>query len=221
MHLQGADQGPTDGSSVTCMGTDETRDAVLDAARAAFASKGYLRTTVRGVATAAGVAPEVVGRYWSNKESLFAAALKLPFDPATAVPAIVQPGLEGMGERLVRFTLDTFADEESRESLAALMRAGQSASKATAGLQDFLEQSVVDRIVSTMGVPDARLRMNLITSYLLGVAATRYIARMEPIASMPEDDLIRIVSPTIQNLLDPSKPLPGQDAVGKDGDDQG
>ena len=51
------------------MGTDDVRDAVLDSARAAFHTKGYVRTTVKGVAAAAGVAPEVVQRYWGSRRS--------------------------------------------------------------------------------------------------------------------------------------------------------
>ncbi len=191
------------------MGSDEVRDAVLDSARAAFHTRGYVRTSMKGVAAAAGVAPDVVSRYWGSKEKLFAAAMTLPFDPATAVPQLLAPGLDGMGERLVRLTLDTLGDEESREDLIALFKAGASSAKAAAGIQSFFEQSVIDRLVRAIGVPDARLRVSLISSYLIGVAVNRFIIKQEPIASMPEDDLVRIVAPTIQNWLDPSVPLPG------------
>lgn len=189
------------------MGTDEVRDAVLDAARAAFHARGYVRTSMKGVAAAAGVAPEVVNRYWNSKESLFAAAMQLPFDPASAMPQLVAPGLDGMGERLTRATLDLLADEQSRNDFIALFQAGASATKAARGMQDFIERSMVDRLVRTLGVPDARLRVNLIMSYLMGIATTRYIVRLEPVASMPEDDLVRLVAPTIQNWLDVTKPL--------------
>ena len=74
-------------------------------------------------------------------------------------------------------------------------------------MQDFIERSMVDRLVRVLGVPDARLRVNLIMAYLMGIATTRYIVRLEPVASMPEDDLVRLVAPTIQNWLDVTKPL--------------
>ncbi len=193
------------------MGTDEVRDAVLDSARAAFHSKGYVRTTVKGVAAAAGVAPEVVQRYWGSKDKLFAAAMKLPFDPATAVPELVAPGLDGMGERLTRTTLEALGDPEVREDLIALFRAGSSTTRAAAGLQAFFEESIVDRLARTIGVPDARQRVALISSYLIGITVNRYIVKLEPLASMPEDDLVRIVAPTVQAWLDPSIPLPGSE----------
>jgi AcrR family transcriptional regulator len=194
------------------MGTDDVRDAVLDSARAAFHTKGYVRTTIKGVAAAAGVAPEVVSRYWGSKDKLFAAAMKLPFDPSTAVPELVAPGLDGMGERLTRTTLDTLGDPEAREDLIALFRAGSSTTRAAAGLRVFLEESILDRLARYIGVPDARLRVALISSYLIGVTVNRYIVKLEPLASMPEDDLVRVVAPTVQSWLDPAIPLPGGDS---------
>ena len=133
--------------------SDDVRDAVLDAAKVAFRARGYMGTTVKGVAAAAGVAPEVVRRYYANKDSLFAAALKLPFDPASAVPELLAPGLEGMGERLVRSTLDVLGDESAREDLMALFTAGQSASKAAKSLTDFLEHSVIYKVVGALTHP--------------------------------------------------------------------
>jgi AcrR family transcriptional regulator len=190
------------------MATDDVREAVLDAARAAFHTKGYAKTSMKGVAAMAGVAPSVVGKYYANKESMFAAAMRLPFDPSRSVPELLLPGLEGMGERLVRGTFELFKDEEVREDLLALFQAGASAGRAASSLQDFLEESVIDRIASGIGIPDARMRSALISSHLVGLGATRYIIRLEPLASASEEYVVRLYAPLIQDLLDPSKPLP-------------
>lgn len=195
------------------MSTDDVRDAVLDAARVAFRSKGYVRTTMKGVAAAAGVAPEVVSNYYNSKEKLFDAVVRLPFDPVGSIPALVAPGLDGLGERLVRVTLETFKDPEAREDLMALAKAGVSSGKAVAGIRSMVEEGIVDRLAGVIGVPDARLRANLITSYLLGIAASRYIIRTEPLASMSDDDVVKLVAPTIQTWLTPTVPLPGQPVV--------
>ncbi len=190
------------------MGTEDVRDAVLDAARSAFHAKGYLRTSMKGVASAAGVAPEVVTRYYQSKDKLFAAAMRLPFDPSSALPELIAPGLDGMGERLTRVTLETLADPETRDDLITLARAGASASRLATPMREFVELELIDRIARTIGVPDARLRANLIASYLIGVAVTRYVMKAEPLASMPEEEVVRLVSPTIQDWLTPSRPLP-------------
>lgn len=188
---------------------DEVRISVVDAARAMFRARGYLGTTMKGVAAAAGVAPEVVRRYYDNKETLFAAVLQLRVDPAAAIPRLLAPGLDGMGERLVRFVLDTLGDPSAREDLIGLFQSGAAAGRAAGPIAEFLQESVIDRVVKVLGVPDARLRVGLITSFLVGILVSRYIMKVEPLASMPEDDLVRLLAPTVQDWLTPTRPLPG------------
>ncbi len=164
---------------------------------------------MRTASAAAGVTEDVALRYYRNRESLFAAAMRLPVDPVTAIPALMAPGIEGMGERLVRFTLDTLRDPAARDDLISLARTGVSAGQAVTGLQDFIETGVVDRVAGMIGVPDARMRSALITSYLMGVATMRYGVRLEPLASASDEEVIRMVAPVIQDLLDPRRPIPG------------
>lgn len=194
--------GPAKGSS------DQVRDAAVAAARSAFAAGSYARTTFKGLAAAAGVAPAVLRKYYDSKDAVFAAALRLPADPAGAVPTLLAPGVEGLGERLVRFTLDTLDDPQVRADLVAMLRGGASAAALTKSLQDYLDTTVIDRVVAAVGVPDARMRVALISSYLIGIAAGRYVMRIEPLASASEEHVVRLVAPTIQALLDPRTPLP-------------
>ena len=165
--------------------------------------------SIRTASAAAGVTEDVALRYYRNRESLFAAAMRLPVDPVSAIPALMAPGIEGMGERLVRFTLDTLRDPAARDDLISLARTGVSAGQAVTGLQDFIETGVVDRVAGMIGVPDARMRSALITSYLMGVATMRYGVRLEPLASASDEEVIRMVAPVIQDLLDPRRPIPG------------
>lgn len=191
------------------MPADDSRDAVLDAARVAFNSRGYARTTMKGVAMAAGVAPSVLRKYYDSKEQMFAAAMRLPFDPTRSVPELIAPGLEGMGERLVRATFEILGDEQAREQIVELFQAGASTGQAAVSLREFFEDTVIDRVASLGGVPDARMRASLISSHLIGLAATRFALRLEPLASAPEDQIVRMYAPMIQDLLDPTKPVPG------------
>lgn len=189
--------------------TDNSREHLLRAARELIRQRGYVGISMKTAAAAAGVPPEVARRYYRNRDELFAAAMRLPNHPTTAIPALMAPGLEGMGERLVRYTLDTLGDEEARSELLSLFRAGASAGAAFQGIQDYFATGVVDRVVSKLGVPDARMRSALITSYLVGLAITRYGIRLEPLASAREDDVVRMFAPVIQDLLDPRRPVPG------------
>ena len=166
----------------------------------------------------------MVKSLYDNKERLFAAAMRLPFDPAQAVPDLIAPGLDGMGDRLVRMTLTLMGDENVRGDLARLLtsdtaasvsvsaaRAAMSGGGAATGLMqlrfvsEYLQLTVVDRAVTAIGVPDARMRVTLITSYLVGLATTRYLLRVEPLASATDEEVVAIVGPTIQALLDPTR----------------
>lgn len=181
--------------------SDDITRQVLEAARAAYGARGYLNTTVKGVAAAAGVTPDVVKRYYANREALFAAAMRLPVDPAASIAQLLAPGIDGLGERMVRVTLRMLDDPETREQLADLAKAGAGASKATASLREFLESALVDRVVRALGVPDARMRVTLATSYLLGVATSRYVLALEPLASATEDEIVALVGPAVQAAL--------------------
>ena len=181
--------------------SDDITRQVLEAARAAYGARGYLNTTVKGVAAAAGVTPDVVKRYYANREALFAAAMRLPVDPAASIAQLLAPGIDGLGERMVRVTLRMLDDQETREQLADLAKAGAGASKATASLREFLESALVDRVVRALGVPDARMRVTLATSYLLGVATSRYVLALEPLASATEEEIVALVGPAVQAAL--------------------
>lgn len=211
-------------SKVPSVSPQDAAGAVLQAARFAFASRGYASTTMKGVAAAAGVAPGVVKSLYANKERLFAAAMRLPFDPAQAVPELIAPGLDGMGDRLVRMVLSLMGDEQVRSDLARMLSSDTattiSVSAARKAMPDesatleqlrfvseYLQTSVVDRVVAAVGVPDARMRVAVISSYLVGIATSRYLLRLEPLASATDDEVVALVGPTIQVLLDPTRKL--------------
>lgn len=197
----------------------DAANAVLQAARLAFSARGYAGTTVKSVAVAAGVAPDVVRSLYRNKERLFSAAMRLPFDPAQAIPQLIAPGLDGMGRRLVRLVLTLMDDDQVRAELGRLLSSESTATLPTGvaraaeaaplhelrTMSEYLATVVIDPIVTAVGVPDARLRAAVISSHLVGMATTRYVLRIEPLASASEDDVIRLYAPAIQDLLDPTR----------------
>ena len=180
---------------------------IVGVARSMFLNSGYARTTIKSIAAAAGVAPTVVSNLYSNKEALFAAAMSFPSDPQKAIPALVAPGIQGMGERLVRATLQLVADQQVREDLVKAANAGRSFNS---GIDMFaVIKPLSDRALVLMGIPDARIRGALISSYLTGVISYRYFLKIEPLSSLSQEQVVALVSPVVQDLLDPTKPLPG------------
>ena len=58
---------------------ERTRQAILDAAGARFASDGYDKATLRAIAADAGADPAMIIRYFGSKAGLFAAAVQVGF----------------------------------------------------------------------------------------------------------------------------------------------
>jgi AcrR family transcriptional regulator len=103
-------------------GPTRTRGAILDAARAAFAARGYDAVSVRSVACDAGVDPALVHRFFGSKEQLFVAAMELPVAPRALVAAVLAGGLDGVGERLVRTLLTLWDTPGGFAPFLALVR---------------------------------------------------------------------------------------------------
>ena len=56
-------------------GNSGTRDAILDAATALFAERGYEGASMRTIAAAAGVDPALIRHFFDDKDTLFATVI--------------------------------------------------------------------------------------------------------------------------------------------------
>lgn len=182
-------------------GKGDTRGAILAAARRSFAERGYDGTTVRGIARDAGVDPALVHHYFEGKEQVFVAAMSLPFDPAETLPALAAQGMDGLGERFVRFFLSVWREAATREPFLGLLRSAMTNEQAASMLREFVRTAMVSRVTAVLGVEDAELRAEVAASHLVGLALLRYVVRVEPLASADEDDVVAMVAPTVQRYL--------------------
>jgi len=182
-------------------GSADTRGVILEAARTAFAAGGYESTTIRAIATAAGVDPALVHHYFGTKEAVFVAALEFPVDPGMMVPSLLAGPPQALGERLVRLLLTIWAEPAGREPVLALLRSAMTHEAAATMLREFLTRSLIGRLAPQLDVPDAELRAALAGSQLVGLALVRYVVRVEPLASATEDEVVALVAPTIQRYL--------------------
>jgi len=62
-------------------------------------------------------------------------------------------------------------------------------------------QMVLGPVGVGLGIDRPELRMPLVASQLIGLVMTRYVVRMEPVASMPADLVVATYAPTIQRYL--------------------
>lgn len=182
-------------------GTSGSKEAILVAARAAFAGGGYEGTSVRAVARAADVDPALVHHFYGTKHELFLAALQLPGDFTEALPALLNGDVERLGERLVTFFLGLVDTEETRGPLLTLIQAAMTNQQAAELLRVFVTEQIISRIVAVLDVPAPQLRATLVGSQLVGLAVLRHVVRVPPLATAEATAVVAAVAPTVQRYL--------------------
>jgi AcrR family transcriptional regulator len=181
-------------------GRSDSRADILRASRQLFATFGYERTTIRGIAREAAVDPALVHHFFGTKDRLFEVSLQLPVNLAEAIPALVGPGLDGLGERLTRFYLSLW-ESESAAAMLTVLRTAVSQDRAAALLRRFVGREVIGKLATELNQPNPQLRAALVGSQLVGVAMVRYVVQVEPLASVSREQVVAAVSPTVQRYL--------------------
>jgi AcrR family transcriptional regulator len=182
-------------------GVSGTREAILDAARRAFAEQGYQQATIRGVAELAGVDPALVHHYFGTKQDLFVAAVEFPINPVERLTAVLAEDRERVGERMIGVFLSVWDHAANASPLLALVRSAVGDEHAAAMLREFITEEVLGQIARQLGSPDARFRATLVGSQLVGLMMARYIIKVEPLASAPAGQVAAAVGPTLQRYL--------------------
>lgn len=180
----------------------QSRQRIVDAARARFQREGYEGATVRSIAADAGVDVAMVYYFFGNKEGLFSASvLTGPDHPLHQLATMLDEGTDDIGARLVRRILERWDAGGAFEPLMTLWRSAALHPQARKVLHDALAGPMAQRVADEFGVSDAELRVELVASHLMGMAFARYQLKIEPIASTNIEELVAMVGPTMQRYL--------------------
>src|SRR5580658_8167419 len=187
-------------------GDADTRATIIEAARAEFAANGYNAATIRAIARRAAVDPALVYHYFTDKPALFVATQELPQDPRRVREAVEASGSPGV--RLVEGFLAQWESGpgEPGRSFITLAQAVSSAPEVARSIREFLG----DRIWAgreESGV-DGLWRWNAISAQLVGLAWSRYIIRLEPLASASRHEVAARFGPAIERLMRGDSAMP-------------
>jgi AcrR family transcriptional regulator len=174
---------------------------ILHEARASFAEHGYAGTTVRAVARAADVDPALVYHYYGSKEGLLDAATTPPQSFLDQVVTAWQTPQGELGEQLVRGMLRNWEDPDHSPVLRAVLQIAGNEPATREKLRFIIEQSIMGPSAQALDESERLARSGLVASQLMGLAFMRYVWKIEPIATMTEDDLVTAIAPTIQRYL--------------------
>ncbi len=182
-------------------GGEDTRTALLDAAREVFIERGYEGATVRSIAAKAGVDAAMVNHWFGGKENLFAkAVLQLPFDPTALVERLLDGPPEQTGERIARNFVGIW-DASGGGPFAALVRSVTSHEGVASAMREFFLNNVFAKIIEGLGVDRVELRASLCASQVIGMGIIRYVVKFEPFASADVDTVAAAVGPNLQRYL--------------------
>ncbi len=179
----------------------DTREAILDAARDQFAENGYGRTTVRGVASAAGVDARLVTHYFGTKQELFMQSVRLPIDPDAFIARAFDGPPEQLAERVAWGLVSTLDDPVTRRTALAIIRAAASEPEAATVIRTVLTERVLTPLVQRVDADQPELRATLVATQFVGLAMARYVVGVEPLASTPAEHIVRAITPVIDHYL--------------------
>jgi len=175
---------------------------ILSAARREFARHGWAGTTIRAVGRAADVDPALVYHYFGSKEALLDAATTPPQRWLDAVASTWTTPVDELGAALLRLMLGAWADEEIGPVLRAVLLTAAHDETTREKLRKIVESSLMG--VSQLGADkrDRQVRSGLISSQVMGLAMMRYIWRIQPIASMDDEEVVAAIAPNLQRYIE-------------------
>lgn len=188
-------------------GQSDTRERILDSARDLFARNGFDKTSIRAIAAAAGVDAALVHHYFGTKTALFGAAIRVPIDPMQVIGPLREIPVEQIGRTLPSLLLPLWDSDLGKGFIATLrsILAGGDVSIFRSFLQEVIAVEVGSRVDDPPG--SGRIRVQFVASQLVGVVMARYILELEPFKSLPVEQIVDTIAPTLQRYL--TGDLPG------------
>jgi AcrR family transcriptional regulator len=182
-------------------GNPDVRGQILAVARERFRREGYESVTMRSLAADAGVDAALISYYFGSKSGLFAAVMELALSPADELALLLRGDLETLPQRLLRRLVSAYDEPEIGAPLVMAIRAAMADPELADLLRTGIHRQLVDRLADRIGGADAHHRAGVFTSQIIGLILTRYLLSAEPLASMPVDELVRVLGPALRTTL--------------------
>lgn len=178
-------------------GNPPTRESIVSAARALFLERGYKRTTVRAVATAAGVDPALIAYHFGSKKGLFADVMQFQCANALAVDDVLGGDPAALPGRLIDAVTGLWEDADFLQLTAQ----GDEAAEV---IREYLEHELLARLVEFLGGRDATARATAVVTILGGLIYTRYLNPLPTPATLTPSETRRVLTPALRAALAPT-----------------
>lgn len=174
---------------------------IVAAARDEFAEHGWAGTTIRAIARTADVDPALVYHYFGSKEKLLDAATNPPQKWLDNVAEVWATPVEQLGAAVLRLLLASWEDEEVGPTLHAILQTAAHDATTREKLRRVVAGSLMGAAQLGVDEHERLVRSGLIASQTIGLALMRYVWKIEPIASMTDDEAVAAIGPSLQRYV--------------------
>jgi AcrR family transcriptional regulator len=187
-----------------------TRNRILVVAGRHFARHGYDGTNVRAVAADAGVAPNLITRYFGGKAGLFAAATTLDLD----VPSVLTGPVSGLGALIAGTVVRRWESADAADPLLMMLRSAGTSPPAAQALGDFFAEQAARPLTSYLlrvagcSAETAADRVAAVQALILGVVVSRYVMPGGRLAEAGAEAVTAWLGDQVQRILDGPAPPP-------------
>ncbi|MFF0143232.1 TetR family transcriptional regulator [Streptomyces sp. NPDC005227] len=185
-------------------GESDAKERILTEARASFLQRGYRGTTMRMVAAAADVDLALISYHFGSKQGLFAAAMALGIAPGQVVAQVLDGAPAQLPQGLLRAVLKVWDDPETGGPLVLLVTRAEQDVALRRALQEYVERELTGRLAAHIGGRDCVDRAGSALGLTLGVIFSRYVLRIDPIATMDPERLVELLAPGLGAILEGS-----------------
>jgi AcrR family transcriptional regulator len=187
-------------------GRSTAREDILEVARRRFLAEGYAAVSMRSIAVEAGVDAALISYHFGSKKGLFGAALELAVNPAVVAATAIEAPLETLPEHLLRALLSVWDDPRSSAQLLGLLRGALADQETSRVFREVVEKEIVGRLAERLGGRHAQRRAGAVAVQLGGLVMVRYGLRLEPVASMPAEEVVALLAPAMRLAISPGPP---------------
>ena len=182
-------------------GKPDTRGEILAVGRRLFLAEGYQAVTMRRVAADAGVDQALVSYYFGSKKNLFGAAVTASANPADTIARAVEGDLAGLPQRVLHDLLALWDDPVTGAPLTVMLRNLHQDPELADLVRQMLERELVAPVGARLRGVDAEARAAAFCTQIAGLVVTRYVLRLQPVATMTGEEVVRAFGPPLRAAL--------------------
>jgi AcrR family transcriptional regulator len=175
---------------------------ILAAARESFAEHGMAGTSVRAIARSADVDPALVYHYYGSKDGLLDACTTPPAEFLEGVASVWASPRRELGIRLVTNLVEMWSDERLSPIIRSILLIAEHDPGTKEKLRLVIESSLMGPALRELDESERAMRAGLVSTQLMGLAFIRYVWKVDPIASMSDDEIVVAVAPNIQHFIE-------------------